>query len=306
MNAETETFIQTLFSRCMATSVVSYITLSAIHPDGDRPTPSRHVPLGKVPPMQRAVHRLIDANERGWGAYVGVAARRRSLGRWARGGKRDLAVLPAVFVDMDNPDDALLRLGWFDLPASMILHSGHGFHAYWLLETPTTDFATADRVIHGLAQHLGGDEVLSVAQSMRLAGTINTKPGRENTLCSFVSYHPNRLYDLTEFRQFMPVDVIDRHPLHGHAVPTSIEHQYRIDNLTDAVVQLLDGRYRSNGYIAARCPFAHFKDRPGAHFSYSPDTGWGYCFGKHGKISPDALATILAVQLADADTETAA
>src|SRR5258707_9754475 len=143
MNAETETFIKTLFARCHSASSTAYVTLSAIHPDGDRPTPSRHVPLGNRDSLERAVQRLMEANTQGWGAYVGVATRQRNLGRWSRGGKRDLGVLPALFVDMDDPDDALLRLGWFDLPASMILHSGRGYHAFWLLEEPSTDFVTA-------------------------------------------------------------------------------------------------------------------------------------------------------------------
>src|SRR5689334_13752496 len=155
MNTETETFIQTLFARCPVMTP-AYITLSAIHPDGDRPTPSRHVPLGNSSALERAVNSLMQANSRGWGAYVGVATRLRNLGRWSRGGKSELGLLPALFVDIDDPDNALLRLGWFDLPASMILHSGHGYHAFWLLEVPTTDFQTADKAIHGLAKHLGG------------------------------------------------------------------------------------------------------------------------------------------------------
>jgi hypothetical protein len=306
MNAETQTFLQTLFARCPAATPAPFITLSAIHPDGDKPTPSRHVPLGNMNALERAVEKLMEANERGWGAYVGVATRQRGLGRWSRGGKRDLGMLPALFVDIDDPEDALLRLGWFDLPASMILHSGRGYHAFWLLETPTTDFATADQAIHGLAQHLGGDEVLSIAQSMRLVGTINTKPGRENALCTFVGYHPNRLYDLNEFRQFIPIDTVDHHPLHGHALPTSIEHQHQINDLTDAVIHMLDGRYRSNGFIAARCPLPHLRDRPGAHFSYSPDTGWGFCFGKHGKLSPNEMCNLLGVPVTTDHTEFAA
>ena len=105
--------------------------------------------------LERAVDQLMKANNRGWGAYVGVATRQGKLGRWSRGGKHELGILPALFVDIDDPDNALLRLGWFDLPASMILHSGHVYHAFWLLQVPTTDFVTADRAIHGLAQHLG-------------------------------------------------------------------------------------------------------------------------------------------------------
>ncbi len=175
MNAETERFLRDLFARCPVGSPVTYVTLSAIHPDGDRPTPSRHVPLGDWPGLEQAIQQLVEANERGWGAYVGIATRQRDLGRWAWGGKSDLAVLPVLFADLDDPGNALMRLGWFELPASFILHSGHGYHAYWMLEQPTMDLATAERAIHGLAQHLGGDEVLSAAQSMCMLRGIGEK-----------------------------------------------------------------------------------------------------------------------------------
>ncbi len=296
MNSQTETFIQTLFARCALKSTPKFLTLTAIHPDGDRPTPSRHVPLGNLNALEYAVRQLMKANGRGWGAYIGIATRQRDLGRWARGGKHDLGVLPALFADLDNPEDALVRLGWFDLPASMILHSGRGYHAFWLLDPPTTEFAKAGLAIRGLAEHLGGDEVLSVARSMRLPGTINTKPGRDSSLCTFVGYHPERLYSLSEFRAFLPESNAPIHrPLYMHSMTLSTEQQDRIDDLTEAVICVLDGRYRSSGFIAARCPLPHLRDRPGAHFSYSADTGWGFCFGKHGKIPPSELCDLLGI-----------
>jgi hypothetical protein len=298
MNVETETFIRDLFARCYAESQPVFLTLSAIHPDGDRPTPSRHVPLGNTSALEHAVSRLCEANEQGWGAYIGIAPRKRDYGRWSRGTKSDLVCLPALFVDIDDPGDALIRLGWFDLPATCILHSGRGYHAYWFLDTPTTDFVQADKVLHGLAQRLHSDEALSVAQSMRLTGTINTKTGREGALCSFVSYHPERRYDLREFVPFLPkvLPYTRRHSSwevqksYGHELPQSM-----IDALTFAVLQRLEGHWRSSGYIAAYCPFPHLKDRPGMHFSYHPESGWGYCFGKHGKISPAELCKHLGV-----------
>src|SRR6266849_7457884 len=180
VNLETETFICDLFAHCHPESRPVFMTLTAIHPDGDRPTPSRHVPLGDKPALERAVAKLLKANDRGWGAYIGIAPRKRDLGRWMRGGKSDLVCLPALFVDIDQPDQALLRLGWFDLPASCILKSGRGYHAYWFLDPPTVDFVQADKVLRGLAQHLNGDEALTVAQSMRLPGTINTKADRDS------------------------------------------------------------------------------------------------------------------------------
>jgi hypothetical protein len=115
VNTEMGTFLRDLFARCQPGWPVTFLTLSAIHPDGDRPTPSRHVPLGDQVALDRAVEQLAEANRHGWGAYIGIATRQRDLGRWSRGGKSDLVVLPALFADLDEPDEALIRLGWFIL-----------------------------------------------------------------------------------------------------------------------------------------------------------------------------------------------
>src|SRR5438093_669774 len=105
MNAETQRFVHDLYARCAGPV---FLTLTAIHPNGDRPTPSRHVPLGNTIAFEQAMTRLLEANARGWGAYIGIAPRKRDFGRWSRGCKSDLDCLPALFVDIDQPDDALI------------------------------------------------------------------------------------------------------------------------------------------------------------------------------------------------------
>src|SRR5262249_45576263 len=121
------------------------------------------------------------------------------LGRWSRGGKDNLVELPALFVDIDDPSGALWHLTFFDPPPSIIVHSGRGYHAYWLLNRPIADFAVAERVLKELAHRLGGDTALSVAQSMRLVGTANTKTGRDGALCPLVQFAPERQYALSAF-----------------------------------------------------------------------------------------------------------
>jgi hypothetical protein len=299
MSPETEAFLHDLFAHCSSESSSVFLTLTAIHPDGAKPTPSRHVLLGDADALEDAVSRLCKANEQGWGAFIGMAPRQRDFGRWMRGGKTDLVCLPALFVDLDEPDHALIDLGWFDLPASCIVHSGQGYHAYWFLEEPTVDFVQADLILRGLAQRLHGDEALSVAQSMRLPGTINTKPRREGAVCSFISYHPERRYQVSAFKPFLPK--APREPRSRHTY-TGYRHELSravIEDLTDAVLHQLAGHSRGNGFIAACCPFPHEKDRPGMHFSYHPESGWGYCFGKHGKVSPRALCKRLGVLVHD-------
>src|SRR5207244_1761391 len=74
---------------------------------------------------------------------------------------------------------------------------------YWYLETPTRDFAQADKVLRALALQFKGDEKMTVAQSMRLPGTWNTKLGRESVLCTLVQHHPDYLYPLSAFSRYV-------------------------------------------------------------------------------------------------------
>ncbi len=103
---------------------------------------------------------------------------------------------------------------------------------------------------------------------------------------------------MSEFKPFLPKVVPYTHrPAFWHALESdSHELPHEVTQaLTEAVLHQLDGRWRSTGYIGALCPFPHQRDRPGMHFSYHPESGWGHCFGKHGKISPAELCKALGV-----------
>ena len=107
MHPDTLAFLEALFAPCEQ----GFLTFTAIHPDGQHPTPSRHVPVGDRACLTRTLERLTNANRQGWGAYVAVATRKTNLGRWRRGGLDDLLALPALFVDVDDPSpDTLERL----------------------------------------------------------------------------------------------------------------------------------------------------------------------------------------------------
>src|SRR5258708_7284540 len=200
MQSETRLFFESLCGRCPGQSAV--ITLSAIHPDGAHPTPSRHIPLMNPTLLDESLSTLFEANRQGWGAYVGIAPRKHPLGRWARGTKGDLATLPALFVDIDDPDEeTFTRIRDFAFPPSMVVNSGHGLHLYYLLREPSQYWSRADAILRGLAILLGGDEVLSIAQSLRVPSTYNTKctPYKR---CTLMTYQPERLYGLDDFKGF--------------------------------------------------------------------------------------------------------
>src|SRR5258708_5614280 len=179
MPEETALFLDSLFAQCRLPASISF---SALDPRGSRPTPSRHVPLGNPAIQADTLLRLQAANRLGWGACVGIATRRAGLGRWSRGSRRDLAELPALFVDIDGPGNTqrqLSQLADFALPPScIVLSSGPqgGLHAYWNLTTPTRHFEHADRALRGLAARFNADPVLTITHSMCTDWIMSANP----------------------------------------------------------------------------------------------------------------------------------
>lgn len=180
---ERHSFFEALLARCTAFPH-TYFTLTAIHPDGKHPTPSRHVRLDDAAALQDALERLDAANALGWGAYFAVGLRQPGLTRWKRGGAAEVVALPALFVDVDDSSsETMARLQYAQLKPSCIVSSGGGYHAYWWLDEPTSDLETARRLLRGLATHLQGD-ALSIAQSLCMLCGIARKKGYFRRTCT--------------------------------------------------------------------------------------------------------------------------
>ncbi len=101
---------------------------------------------------------------------------------------------------------ALEKLHTFDPNPSIILDSGGGWHAYWLLDPPYVledDEARQHiaNILHGLFAAVGGDAdyAKSVASLMRLPDSANTKPERGGVVAVITEFHPERRYPLSAF-----------------------------------------------------------------------------------------------------------
>lgn len=138
----------------------------------------------------------------GLDVYIGVCARR------PRGGtSADVVAVPALWAELDgsqsgkghgcaSKDDAWGRLASCPVPPSIIVDSGGGFHAYWLLEAAVTDTETLRQVPLWNARlrellrtdaGYAGDDVGDLARILRLPGTTNLK--RQNELRPVVLAH---------------------------------------------------------------------------------------------------------------------
>lgn len=292
-----------------------YLTLTAIHPDGQHQSPSRHISLDQPKLLEDALGALFACNQAGWGAYFSVASRKTDFGRWRRGGQRDLQELPALFVDVDLPaNEALPRLEAHDPSPSAIIYSGLGLHAYWWLEQASQDWQAATNALATLQTALGADRS-SIVSAMRLPMSINTKPQRQGALCrvhrlsekryplavfakenlgktsqTVQSFSANSFYkSSSQVEQFYPQRA-------NQSKPNS---QSRMLNprLIQAICTCLEadysGYWRRNGWLAARCPCPHHQDSAGQHFSFKPELGLAICLGKHGKMLLKDLCNVL-------------
>jgi len=276
----TRDHLRALFANARPYLHQAAITLTAIHPTEKRRTPSRHILLGNRTAMYDAVERLLRANAQGWGAYVAVGLRSPGLTRYRRGGVADLVALPALFADLDDASpDALARLQAIQPVPSCITFTGGGFHAYWWLSEPLTDMGLARRLLRGLQTTSGGD-ALSPAQSLRLVGSHNTKPGRDNALCRVVQMNEQR-YTPDDFTHLLPKP---RSPPNRHRS----EHKPSLASgkLNPALVQAVAQRLAGMGYVqrgdwlCGPClhPQRHAHADQHPSFGFNVRSGYGNCY----------------------------
>jgi hypothetical protein len=274
-----QAFFATLFARCTG-HTDAHLTLTAIHPDGKHPTPSRHIPLHNQAALRNALIDLDRANTLSWGAYFAVGLRRPGLTRWQRGGAVDVVALPALFVDVDDPSvEALTRLQCAKPSPSCIVASGGGYHAYWWLDEPTVDLPAARDLLCGLATALHGDS-LSVAQSLRLVQSVNTKASRGNSPCQLLELHERR-YALESFKAYLPVDRPQPRrsssaSTHATRAPIPLNAD-TIQRVADALIT--SGCKPRGDWLNGACPFPQRHKHGDRHpsFGYNTKTGYGYC-----------------------------
>lgn len=159
------------------------------------------------------LHALMEAglaaDAAGWDAYIGVLPRIRQGGK-AEDCKPTTTVL---WADIDTKNlggshmASLLSVQKAGLEPSILVDSGNGLHAYWLLRQPVP-FAKASAAMRGLHKLIGSDSVHDAPRVLRLPGTYNHKEC-EADLClgkpvRLLAFDPNRRYrwmDVADFAE---------------------------------------------------------------------------------------------------------
>jgi hypothetical protein len=142
------------------------------------------------------------------------------LPKQARRAKETVHEIVSLHADLDldkidmAPPGVLERLGQLRYLPSKIVHSGHGYHVYYLLNeamlATQESIARVEPALKLLADHIGGDPaVCEISRLMRLPGSFNTKNGDRLPVRTIVDrplrYELDELEEwLTEVRPFIP------------------------------------------------------------------------------------------------------
>jgi len=212
-----ERFLDTLFGPFED----GLLTLFSIGPDGDRRTDWFEV--DQLDDMAAAAKAMPERD-----VWFGLATRRERLDEGRRGGAAECVAIGALWADIDiaGPNhkdstglpkscvEAMELIGRFRLEPSIVVNSGGGLHAYWLLQEPLEAEAALvllERWAETWAQiaskmKLRVDNVFDLPRVLRLPGTVNHK-NHDGTVVTVVTerHHRYGLDDLMESTVDPPV-----------------------------------------------------------------------------------------------------
>jgi len=149
--------------------------------------------------------RAAKANLMGYGLYIGITTRKAQKTEHERGTIQDAMHISALWVDLDGGE--LSTITEFEPTPSMILATGGGYHAYWMLRVAQYPNDIHRRTMRGLAKALNADiKVAEFARVLRAMGSYNTKPGRDNARCITHKWEPSTRYGIEDFAHLAEVE----------------------------------------------------------------------------------------------------
>jgi hypothetical protein len=214
--------------------------------------------------------------------WVGVLPRRPHPETGELGGTRE-HVCPArvVWVDCDSGERSfpLERLRAFIPPPHMVVASGGGYHAYWLLGERVEDLGRLREANERLAAALGGDpQSADAARILRPPGTFNFKakyPRPRPVELRFAAAHP--LLELEEIVGAVPRSAAGRRREGGALPLTRGPDPLQRIAPRDYFETLTGTEPDRAGKVS--CPLPDHNDPgPSCHVYEAPAQGW-YCFG---------------------------
>jgi len=173
--------------------------------------PSLFAKLGRI---KRVLPKIRAINRQGFGIYFSVNPRPLSK----RKKQKDIKDIIDLWVDVDGKnfaggkEEAFRRLRDFALPPNIIVDSGNGYHAYWILAEPIMNRTSEQslklqQILNGLINVIGADRQRKNFDSvMRLPGTLNVKDAEHPKECEVIELNTARFFALSDFEQYRDVN----------------------------------------------------------------------------------------------------
>jgi len=139
--------------------------------------------------------------------YFGVCPRRGRKGK-----EEDICQVTSLWTDIDcesskEREEQLEKLRSFNPSPSILVSSGRGYHAYWLLNKPYSintrgDLLNIKGYIKGLSIALNGDSAFDLSRVLRVPGTENLKNPHNPLPVRTLEFSSARRYKLGEFERY--------------------------------------------------------------------------------------------------------
>lgn len=212
---DTKAFLSTIYRKCTE----GYITLTFL--------PERKTLWFKVNEIEK-VSAAVKKYSAKTNTFFGVGLRKNVLQNNLRGGENDILAITTLYADIDirsnaysqtalpcSTYEAIEFLNLLPLKPSIIVNSGNGLHAYWLLDTPFKIQSTKDKeyiplIFKGWSKFVNAnarergwklDNISDLARVLRVPGSINHKL-KNGGICQVLGCNRTR-YHLTEFEAYM-------------------------------------------------------------------------------------------------------
>lgn len=169
--------------------------------------------------------------------YFGLGATKAELPEGKRPTSLQICGIPGFWIDIDIADSGAHKASNLPrtqqdaeelissviprhMPPTILTHSGHGLHAYWLFKEPWIFESEEERVqaahllqrfvlsfkFHAAMRGWKLDSVFDLARVLRVPGSINHKvPGMPMT-CRIISIQPDAAYMAEDFEPFFVAD----------------------------------------------------------------------------------------------------
>lgn len=181
---------------------------------------------------------------------------------YGRGKERHSAGSSVLFVDYDTYTSQLAGMAALQampIPPTMIVNSGNGLHAYWLLDRLYTDIDEIKARNKALAlllggKEAGGDSCFDLARVLRIPGTYNAK--RDTPLsCDIVFEDTSRVYTLDMFTPAVieddGIEIWDSKPLPADFIETLRERDPKLAKriLSEESAKKVDAALNGDGRV---------------------------------------------------------